>query len=179
MDLTIVYWIVIAMMIVGIIGSVIPGIPGSILILAAIIIWGIATGFVGIGLPLITIFIVLFISTVIEYLGAYFGARQLGASKWSQLGAIAGMVLGFFGLLPALPFGGPILGALAGAIIGAFLGEFFYRSNLELNARLKQALKVSIGVFIGSIVGNIIEVFLAIIAVVIFVISTWPPVPLQ
>lgn len=179
MDLTTVYWIVIAMMIVGVIGSVIPGIPGSILILAAIIIWGIATGFVGIGLPLITIFIVLLIGTVIEYLGAYFGARQLGASKWSQLGAIAGMILGFFGLLPALPFGGPLLGVLAGAIIGAFLGEFFYRSNLELNARLKQSLKVSIGVFVGSILGNIIEVFLAILAVIIFVLSTWPPVPVQ
>jgi uncharacterized protein YqgC (DUF456 family) len=175
MDLTTVYWIVIAMMVVGVIGSVIPGIPGSILILAAIIVWGIATGFAGIGLPLITIFIVLLIGTVIEYLGAYFGARHLGASKWSQFGAIAGMVLGFFGLLPALPFGGPILGVLAGAIIGAFLGEFFYRSNLELNARLQQAFKVTIGVFIGSVLGNIIEVILAILAVIIFVLSTWPP----
>jgi uncharacterized protein YqgC (DUF456 family) len=179
MNLTILYWLVLALMLVGVIGAIVPVMPGSTLILVAILIWGIATGFVGIGLPLITIFVVLILSTVVEYLAVYLGAKRLGASKWSQIGAIAGMVLGFLGLLPALPLGGPLLGVLVGAIIGAFVGEFCYRSNLELNARLQQAFKVSIGVIVGSIVGNIIEVFLAIVAVVVFVVSTWPPVPLQ
>ncbi len=179
MNLTILYWLVLALMLVGVIGAIVPVMPGSTLILVAILIWGIATGFVGIGLPLITIFVVLILSTVVEYLAVYLGAKRLGASKWSQIGAIAGMVLGFFGLLPALPLGGPLLGVLVGAIIGAFVGEFCYRSNLELNARLQQAFKVSIGVIVGSIIGNIIEVFLAILAVVVFVVSTWPPVPLQ
>ncbi len=179
MNLTILYWLVLALMLVGVIGAIVPVMPGSTLILVAILIWGIATGFVGIGLPLITIFVVLILSTVVEYLAVYLGAKRLGASKWSQIGAIAGMVLGFFGLLPALPLGGPLLGVLVGAIIGAFVGEFCYRSNLELNARLQQAFKVSIGVIVGSIIGNIIEVFLAIVAVVVFVVSTWPPVPLQ
>jgi uncharacterized protein YqgC (DUF456 family) len=179
MNLTILYWLMLALMLVGVIGAIVPVLPGSTLILVAILIWGIATGFVGINLPLITIFVVLILSTVVEYLAVYLGAKRLGASKWSQIGAIAGMVLGFFGLLPALPLGGPLLGVLVGAIIGAFVGEFCYRTNLELNARFKQALKVSIGVIFGSLVGNIIEVFLAIVAVVVFVVSTWPPVPLQ
>ena len=173
LDLTTIYWIVLALMGIGVIGAIIPGLPGSSIILVAILIWSIATGFAGIGLPLILIFAVLILSAGVEYLALYFGAKQSGASKWSQYGAIAGMVLGFIGLLPALPFGGPLFGVLFGAILGAFIGEYLYRSNLDSSARMQQALKASAGVVIASLIGNIIEALLAALAVAIFIYSTW------
>lgn len=173
MDLTTIYWIVLAIMGVGVIGAIIPGLPGSSIILVAILGWSIYTGFAGIGWAMILIFIVLILSAVVEYVALYFGAKQSGASKWSQYGAIAGMVLGFVGLLPAVPFGGPLIGVLFGAIIGAFVGEYAYRSNLQGSARIQQALKASAGVVIASLVGNIIEALLAALAVAIFIYSTW------
>ena len=173
LDLTTIYWIVLALMGIGVIGAIIPGLPGSSIILVAILIWSIATGFAGIGLPLIFIFAVLILSAGVEYLALYFGAKQSGASKWSQYGAIAGMVLGFIGLLPALPFGGPLFGILFGAVLGAFIGEYLYRSNLDSSARMQQALKASAGVVIASLIGNIIEALLAALAVAIFIYSTW------
>lgn len=173
MDLITIYWLVLAMMIVGVIGAIIPGLPGSSIILSAILIWSIATDFTGVGWPLILIFIVLILSAIVEYLALYFGVKRAGASKWSQFGAIAGMVLGFFGFLPALPVGGPLIGVLLGAVLGAFVGEYLYRSNLEGDARLKQAFKASMGVVVASIIGNVIEVILAALAVAIFVLSTW------
>ena len=173
MDITTIYWIVLALMGVGVIGAIIPGLPGSSTILVAILIWSIATGFAGVSLPLIFIFAVLILSAVVEYLALYFGAKQSGASKWSQYGAIAGMVLGFVGLLPALPFGGPLFGVLFGAILGAFVGEYLYRSNLDASARMQQALKASAGVVIASLIGNIIEALLAALAVAVFIYSTW------
>ncbi len=173
MDIITLYWIVIALMIIGVIGAIIPGLPGSSIILTAILIWSIATKFSGIGLPLILIFIVLILSAVVEYLAIYLGAKQVGASKWSQYGAIAGMVLGFVGLIPALPFGGPLFGFLFGAILGAFIGEYLYRTHLQGDVRLQQAFKASLGVVIGSIVGNIIEALLAAVAVIIFIMTTW------
>ncbi|AFZ34705.1 protein of unknown function DUF456 [Stanieria cyanosphaera PCC 7437] len=176
MDITLIYWLVLGLMILGVIGAIIPGLPGSSLILIGILIWSVATGFTGIGLPLILIFIVLILSAGIEYLALYLGAKQVGASKWGQYGAIAGMALGFLGLLPALPFGGPLIGLLFGAILGAFIGEFLYRKDLESQERFQQAFKVSLGIVIGSIIGNVIEALLAALAVIIFVISTWPPV---
>ncbi len=176
MDIITLYWIVIALMIIGVICAIIPGLPGSSIILSAIFIWSIAKKFSGIGLNLIFIVIVLILSVGVEYLAIYLGVKQVGASKWSQYGAIAGMVLGFVGLIPALPLGGPLLGFLFGAILGAFLGEYLYRSNLEGEARLQQALKVSVGVVIGSIVGNIIQALLAALAVIIFIMSTWSEV---
>ena len=104
MDLLTLYWIVLAIMIVGVIGAIIPGLPGSSFILAAILIWSIATKFAGIGFPLILIFIVLILSAVVEYVALYLGVKQVGASKWAQFGAIAGMVLGFFWFFTCLTF---------------------------------------------------------------------------
>lgn len=176
MNLTILYWVLIFVMLVGVVGAVVPAIPGSSLILASILVWGIATGFNSIGLPLVVVFIVLILSAAVDYLAVYWGAKRVGASKWGQYGAILGLVLGFFGLLPALPFGGPLLGILIGPILGAFIGEFLYRRDLEVAERVKLSFKASVGIVVGSLIGNLIEGFLAIIAVAVFIWSTWPPV---
>ena len=173
MDITTIYWIVLAIMGLGVIGAIIPGLPGSSFILLAILIWSVATEFAGIGLPMVLIFIVLILSAGVEYLALYFGLKQSGASKWSKYGAVIGMVLGFVGLLPALPIGGPLIGVLVGAIVGAFVGEYLYRGNLDNQARVRQAFKASASIVIASIVGNVIEALLAALAVAIFIYSTW------
>jgi hypothetical protein len=176
MNLTILYWLLIGVMLLGTIGSFFPSLPGPSLILGSILIWEIATGFAYVGWPLIVIFVVLILSALVEWLGTYYGVKQAGASKWSQIGAMVGLGLGILGFLPALPFGGPLLGILLGPIVGAFVGEFLYRQDLETTLRLKQALKACAGVVIGSIVGNAIEGLLALAAVVIFMWSTWSSV---
>jgi hypothetical protein len=163
-------------MLVGVAGTFLPGIPGVSLILGAILVWSIATKFAGIGWPLIVIFIVLILSAIVDYLAIYLGAKQTNASKWAQFGTIAGIVLGFLGLLPAIVVGGPLLGVFFGAILGGFIGEFLYRSNLDFSARITQAAKVSLGMVVGLLFGNIVEAILAAIAVAIFIFSTYPPV---
>lgn len=178
MDITLLYWILIAVMLVGVAGAVLPGVPGPSLILAAILVWCVVTKFSLMGWPLVLIFVALILSAGVEVVAAWWGASQVGASKWSQIGALLGIGLGFFGLLPALPIGGPLVGILFGAVLGAFLGEYFYRKELAFKERLQQSLKVSMAIAIGSVVGNVLEVLLAIAAVVIFVWSTWPPVGL-
>ncbi len=175
MSLTILYWVLIAVMLVGVVGAVVPGIPGPSLILVAILVWGIATGFAGIGWPLIAVFVVLILSAGVDFLATYWGTRQVGGSHWGQIGAIVGLVVGFLGFLPALPFGGPILGIFIGPVLGAFLGEFLYRRDLALGPRIQLALKVSVAIVVSSLIGNLLEGLLAIAAVVIFVVSTWPP----
>ncbi|MEA5516104.1 DUF456 domain-containing protein [Nodularia sp. UHCC 0506] len=167
----IMYWLLILIMIVGIIGSVVPGIPGSGLILTSIIIWGfLGSSFAAIKTPLIVTALVLVLSIGVDFLASYLGAKKAGASKWGQIGAIVGLFLGFFGLLPTLPFGGPLLGILLGPLLGAIIGEFIYRRQLWL------AIKAGIGIIVGSLIGNLIQGVLAIAAVVVFVMTTWPQV---
>ena len=116
------------------------------------------------------------LSIAIDAIATYWGAKQAGASKWGQIGAIVGFVLGFFGLLPALPFGGPLIGIFLGPFMGAFFGEFLYRRNLPVKQRLKLSLKAAMGIVVGTVVGNVIQGVLAFASVVTFLISTWPPV---
>ncbi|MBW4644117.1 MAG: DUF456 family protein [Goleter apudmare HA4340-LM2] len=167
----IIYWLLIAVMLVGIIGAVVPAIPGSTLILTAIIIWGIvSSSFTAIKIPLIVTGIVLLLSIGVDFLAGYLGAKQAGASKWGQIGAFVGLILGFLGFLPALPFGGPLLGILLGPLLGAIIGEYLYQRQLRL------AVKAGIGIVVGTLVGNLIQGVLAIAAVVVFLLTTWTQV---
>lgn len=165
----ILYWLLVALMVVGVVGAVVPGIPGTSLILIAILVWGLVQGFSSVSVALPVTIIVLLLSVGIDFLASYWGAKQAGASKWGQIGAIVGLVLGFLGLLPALPFGGPLLGILLGPLLGALVGEYLYQRDLKL------ALKAAVGIVVGSLIGNLIQGFLAIAAVMVFLITTWPP----
>ncbi|MUG97050.1 DUF456 family protein [Scytonema sp. UIC 10036] len=167
----IIYILIVALMLVGIAGAVIPALPGASLILIGIIIWGFVSGsFAAIKIPLIVTVIVLLLSIGIDFLASYIGAQQAGASKWGQIGAIVGFLLGFFGLLPALPVGGPLLGMLLGPLLGAIIGEYLYRREWLV------AIKAGIGIVVGTILGNLIQGLLAIGAVVTFLVTTWSQV---
>ncbi|MBW4496387.1 MAG: DUF456 family protein [Oscillatoria princeps RMCB-10] len=168
--MTVLYWVLVAMMLVGVVGAVVPGIPGASLILGAIAIWGVANGFSGLGWPLGTAIAVLLLSVGIDFLATYWGAKQAGASKWGQIGAIVGLVVGFLGLLPALPFGGPLVGLLLGPLLGAIVGEYLYRRDWKV------ALKAGVGIALGTVVGNLIQGVLAIATVAVFLWATMPAV---
>ncbi|GAC1483981.1 MAG: DUF456 domain-containing protein [Chamaesiphon sp.] len=166
----ILYWLLIILMVIGAIGAVVPGIPGTTLIVIAVVIWGAVGGFSGVSIALPVAIAVLLLNIAIDFLASYWGAKQAGASKWGQIGAIAGLVLGILGFLPALPFGGPLLGILLGPLLGAIVGELIYRRNLLV------ALKAGVGIVAGSLVGNLIQGVLAIATVVVFLFSTWSQV---
>lgn len=164
----ILYWLLVTLMVVGIIGAVVPGIPGTSLIVIAVVVWGAVQGsLTSVGVPLVVALAVLLLSIGIDFLASYWGAKRAGASKWGQFGAIVGLVLGILGFLPALPFGGPLLGILLGPLLGAIIGEFLYRHNLKL------AFKAGVGIVVGSLIGNLIQGLLASVAVGVFLFTTW------
>lgn len=164
----ILYWLLVALMVVGIIGAVVPGIPGTSLILIAIVIWGFVQGSLSsVSAPLFVAAGVLLLGIGIDFLASYWGAKRAGASNWGQIGAIVGLVLGFVGLLPTLPFGGPLLGILLGPLLGAIVAEYIYQRDWKL------AFKAGVGIVVGSLVGNLIQGLLAIAVVVVFLSTTW------
>lgn len=168
MQTQVIYWILIAVMVIGAVGAAIPVLPGASLILAAIAIWGFVRGsFADVSTPLIVTGIVLFLCIGIDFLAGYIGAKKAGASKWGQIGAFVGLVVGFLGLLPALPFGGPLLGIILGPLLGAIIGEFLFCRNWRV------AIKAGIGIVVGTVVGNVIQGLLALVCVMVFLFSTW------
>ncbi|PZV00442.1 MAG: DUF456 domain-containing protein, partial [Cyanobium sp.] len=108
-----------------------------------------------------------------EALGVVLGAARLQATRWAYIGAGIGLLVGLLGLLPALPFGGPLLGALLGPLLGAALGELLSASG-ELGPfgflRLKRSLIVGLAVVAGMLVSRLAQFLLALLGVVGFVL---------
>lgn len=167
------YWVLMVVALAGVVGAFVPALPGITLIVGAILLWGAVKGFAGLGWALGIAIAALVLSIAIDYLAGIIGAQKVGASRWGQTGAIVGMVLGFFGLIPALPLGGPIFGILIGTVLGAFVGEFLHRRELKLWPRTKQSFRVGIAIVVGTLVGNILQGFLATVAFFVFLLTSW------
>ncbi|MEL6938559.1 MAG: DUF456 family protein [Cyanobacteria bacterium J06598_1] len=168
------YIFLVVLMLIGLVGAFVPALPGAGLIVAAIAVWTFTSPEPVSYTALITGIVAFVLSLGIGYLATYLGAKKVGASKWGQIGSVVGLIIGFLGLLPALPIGGPLLGILAGTMLGAFVGEFLYRRELDFSERWQLAGKVSLAVVVSSLVGTVLEGLLALVAVVVFLVTTWP-----
>ncbi len=172
--LPVLYWILVLVMLIGVIGAVIPALPGMTLVLGAMVVWGFVVGFKSLALALGVAIAALVLSLAIDYLAGVLGAQRAGASRWGQIGAVIGMLLGLFGLLPFLPTGIPLLGLLLGTVVGAFVGEYLHRGNLQFLPRVKQSFKVGVAIVVGTLIGNLLQGLLALISVIVFLVTTWP-----
>jgi uncharacterized protein YqgC (DUF456 family) len=109
------FWTVVAAlaMVAGLLGVVVPVLPGLLLIWGAALVYGLLVGFGTVGWIVITVLTVLAAISVIKgFIIPRRAAVRSGASPWAQFGAFVGGVLGFF-LIPVL---GVILGALGGLL---------------------------------------------------------------
>ncbi len=171
---TVSYLALLLVSIIGVVGAVVPVMPGPSLILAASAIAGFLYGWDHVTLTLVVSTIVLLMCFAIEQLAGIWGAQKAGASHWGQIGSIVGLFLGFFGLLPALPFGGPLVGMFFGPFIGAVVGEFFYpRPKVVIEDKFKISVRAGIGIVAGSVIGLILQGLLALVAAIVFVANTW------
>jgi uncharacterized protein len=178
---TVAYWLLIAVMLLGVVGAFIPAIPGPSLIVGAVVAAGFIYGWPQVTIPLIVSIIVFALCFAIEYLAGVLGGQKAGASHWGQVGAMIGLGLGFFGMLPALPVGGPLLGIFFGPFIGAVVGEILYLmrdKSLSALDRLQKSLKAGIGIVAGSLVGLVMQGLLSLGALMVFLFNTyshgWP-----
>jgi uncharacterized protein YqgC (DUF456 family) len=131
--------LVLVVMGVGIVGSVVPGLPGAPLVLIGAIGHRIYFGQASASNLVLGILVGLTLaSLVLDYIASVLGARKMGATWRGVAGALVGAVVGlFFG--PVGIILGPLLGALlfemlggrdfpeatragAGALLGLFVG---------------------------------------------------------
>jgi uncharacterized protein len=158
---------------VGVIGAVVPVMPGPILIWGASIIAGFLYHWDRVTVTLIVSSVVLVMCFAIEQLSGIWGAQKAGASHWGQIGSIVGLFLGFFGLLPALPLGGPLVGMFFGPFIGAVIGELLYPRQVPIVRRFSISVKAGVGIVLGSVLGLILQGLLSLVAAIVFVATTW------
>ncbi len=148
---------------VGLIGTVLPIIPGTTIILAAAVIHRMMLGAEkSIGWRSIAVLVLLTLATyALYFLGAYFGAKYFGATKWGMCGAIFGALAGLF-------FG--IIGLFVGPVIGALAGEFI------AGKRMIDAGRAGWGSLLGNLTGTIGKLVIALVMITIFLMTVPPPI---
>lgn len=127
---------------IGIVGIVVPLLPGTLLVFGAIAVWAIiennATAWVTLGV----VAVLLAVSTTIKYL---WPARRMRAADVSTWSLVAGAVLGIIGFFVV-----PVLGLVIGFVLGVYLAELANRRDQRLAwTSTKHAVKgvaLSVGV---------------------------------
>ncbi|MGH3090197.1 MAG: DUF456 domain-containing protein [Rubrobacteraceae bacterium] len=174
-------WIALAGMLVGLLGSVLPGLPGVPLIFLSALLYAYYTGFEIVGGWVIA-FLGLFaaLAMVADFIGTSYGARRFGASNWGMaggaIGGLAGAALGF------LVFGiGSLFGLILGTIGGVFAGEYLRRQRREVpedeedipfgRSDWQRVSRAAGGVLIGYAVSAIAQGILGLASVIIFVVA--------
>lgn len=126
-------------MLIGLVGSIVPVLPGPPLILiAALGHWLWFQEHSASGLVLILLVVLTIISLLLDYFAGMYGAKWFGATWRGVLGAFIGGIVGLFFNLPGIILG-PFVGALVFELMGGH--EFPKASRAGLGATL--------GVFAG------------------------------
>lgn len=154
MEISLLWFLCIALIVLGLAGTVLPVLPGTLLVWGGIVLGAWIDNFSRVGtMAVLVISALAILAWGLEYFAGFMGAQKAGASKQALLGAVLGTVVGLFmGLV----------GVLFMPLIGAAVGEYLARRDQS------RAVKVGVATWIGIMVGLVAKVVLAFIMVGIF-----------
>ena len=148
------YVISLILVIAGVAGTILPFVPGMLLVLGGIALYAIGTGFSVISPWLLAILLVIGLTGLaLDFLGNALGARRFGATRAGMIGAVLGLLAGLILL-------GPFLGPLAivvGPLLGAAAGELLQGREPRV------AFRSGFGAVIGTLFGTLAEFIIALI----------------
>ena len=146
-----------ALILVGLAGTVLPALPGTLLVLSGIVLGAWIDDFTRVSWVTVTAVSVLAVlAWVLDYVAGLLGARKAGASKQAIIGAAIGTVAGIFmGLV----------GVLFMPLVGAALGEYLAQKDRD------RAVKVGIATWLGIMAGLVAKVVIALMMIGIFVVA--------
>ena len=143
-------WLVIGIivMLVGILGCILPLLPGPPLCYIALLIQQLRSD-----PPFTSRFLwiwagITIVVTVLDYVIPLYGTKRFGGSKYGIWGCTIGLIAGFWL--------GP-LGIIIGPFVGAFIGEIIANNNSS------QALKAAWGSFAGFLLGTLLKLVACVI----------------
>lgn len=148
-----------AVILVGLVGAIVPVLPGIPLIFAGIWIIAGVDGYRHLGLGwLLGIAAVGAVGLVVDLLAGALGAKRMGASSQAVWGALIGTMVGLFFGIPGLLFG---------PFIGAVIGE------LSAGNSVLRSAHAGVSVWVGLIFGTIIKLVSSLMMVALFGAGWW------
>ncbi len=143
-------------MFAGLVGTVLPIVPGILLIYAGYLLYGFATGWQDYGLNAIIVWsIVTALVLLLDVYAGALGAKRYGASRAGAWGSVVG------GLIGTMAAGFP------GLILGPFIGAA--AAELIRGRSCREALLSGWGTFLGFIAGSIVKIAVAAIMIGSFI----------
>lgn len=158
------YWtLTLLLILVGLVGSVVPLLPGTTLIFAGVVLHRLllpetlATGAV------VWIGVLWILSVLADFVCTLIGARLLGGSKWGMTGAGGGAFVGMFFSLPAI---------LLGTLFGAVAAEKLAGKRTD-----RDALKSGLGAALGFLASTVVRAMFAVAMVALFAYAVLTAAP--
>jgi len=142
---------------VGVIGTIVPVLPGTVIIFAGMLLywWG-----VGFAVPAVAILWWLSGLTVaslgVDYLAGIYGAKRFGASRAGVWGGVVGALVGI--VIPP-----PLVGIVIGTFVGTVVAEMVWGG-----ADHTRALRSGAGSALGFLGGTLIKVVIALVMIILF-----------
>ena len=128
----------IILMLLGIIGCLVPILPGPPISYLGLIMLHVSRFGQFSTNVLIALGAVAIVVTILDYIVPIWGTRKFGGSKYGMRGATVGLIIGLFL--------GPV-GIILGPLIGAIVGELIFKDDM------KYAIKAGFGSLLGFLTG--------------------------
>lgn len=154
--------LVIIVMVFLLLLSIIPFLPGPVMLWSMATLYAVLTDFERVPvIAIIMMSVLMVMGATSEFWLRYLGMKGRGGSCWGFLGSFIGGILGTF-LIPI-----PILGTLIGAVIGALLIEFMRLGEVW------DALRSGRAILEMYLVNIVVEFSLSVSIFAVFLISVW------
>lgn len=158
------YALATVLVLVGMLGIVLPALPGVPLVFGGLLLAAWAGGFEQVGVvPLVILGVLAVLSLGVDFLATAMGAKRVGASRLALIGAVIGT---FAGLAAGF------VGVFIGPFVGALVGELIHLRKLD-GAGLGQATRVGAGTWMGILVGVVLKLGVVFAMLGVFAVAWW------
>lgn len=145
----------IILFIAGLLGTILPVLPGAILIYGGMLLFGLMTKFTTLDAYFFILqTIVLILIFLVDFIASAVSTRHFGGSKPAVWGAVIGTILGLF-----------ILGPL-GIVIGPFLGAT--AAELLRGTDVNRSIRVGFGSLVGILGSTVFKLGAEILMIIYF-----------
>lgn len=159
MDINFLWFGSAALILLGLAGTVLPVLPGTLLVWGGVLLGAWIDDFTRVSIgTMVVITVLAVLAWGLDFVAGLMGAKRAGASKWALIGAAVGTVVGIFmGLV----------GVLFMPLVGAAVGEYWAQKDQQ------RAAKVAFATWLGLMIGMLAKVVLSFVMVGIFLVALW------
>lgn len=160
----ILFGLAVAFMLIGIVGVIIPILPGILLVWLTVLAYAIIEGFNSIDwITFAVITLIAVVTGTADIWMSLFGAKKGGASGLSMFYGFIGSLVGFFVLGAVAPLVGSLFGGILGYSAGVLLGQYQRLRDWNL------AFRASLGGLAGWGIANVIQLGGSLMILVLFI----------